>query len=157
VAELSAPAGAPEREIAVDLFRRGLFAGPVLVAVCTIAWGADGLVSSLFAVVLVLVNFLAGAWIIDWAVKISPQMLMAAVLGGFLIRMGVLTAAVLPVRNAGWFEVAAFALTLVVAHLGLLAWETRFVSATLAHPGLEPGTSFGPLARRRTRQGVVTR
>ena len=28
--------------------------------------------------------------------------------------------------------------TLVVAHLGLLFWETRYVSASLAFPGLKP-------------------
>lgn len=148
---------APEREIALDLLRRGLLAGPGLVVACTLIWGFDGLWSSLFALALVLANFVAGAWIIDWAVKISPQMLMAAVLGGFLLRMGALTAAVLPVRDLGWFEVAAFALTLVVTHLGLLAWETKFVSATLANPGLVPDTPVVALGRRRTRQGVVTR
>jgi hypothetical protein len=133
---------APERQIALDLLRRGLMAGPVLVAVCTVFWGVDGLTSSAFALGLVLVNFLAGAWLIDWAVKISPEMLMAAVLGGFVLRMGILTAAVLPVRNMDWFQIAPFAITLIVTHLGLLIWETKFVSATLAHPGLKP--SSGP-------------
>ena len=54
--------------------------------------------------------------------------------------MGILTAAVVPVRNMDWFEIAPFALTLIVTHLGLLIWETKFVSATLAHPGLKPTT-----------------
>ncbi len=133
-----APTEAPEREIALDLFRRGLIVGPVLVAGCTIFWGMDGLVSSSFALVLVLVNFLAGAWLIDWAVKISPQMLMVAVLGGFVLRMGVLTAAVFPIRDASWFGIAPFAITLIATHLGLLFWETKYVSATLAYPGLKP-------------------
>ncbi len=131
---------APEREVALDLFRRGLIAGPVLVAGCTAIWGTAGLASSGLALGLVLVNFLAGAWLIDWAVRISPQMLMGAVLGGFVARLGLLTAAVLPVRNAGWFEIAPFAVTLIVTHLGLLLWETRFVSATLAYPGLKPAS-----------------
>ena len=129
---------APERQIALDLFRRGLIAGPVLVAVCTVFWGTDGLTSSAIALAIVLVNFLAGAWLIDWAVKISPEMLMGAVLGGFVLRMGILTSAVLPVRNLGWFDVTPFAITLIVTHLGLLIWETKFVSVTLAHPGLKP-------------------
>ena len=30
-------------------------------------------------------------------------------------------------------------LTVAVAHLGLLIWETRHVSLTLGDPGLKPG------------------
>ncbi len=30
-------------------------------------------------------------------------------------------------------------LTIIVSHLGLLFWEMRFVSASLAFPGLKPG------------------
>ena len=29
-------------------------------------------------------------------------------------------------------------MTLIVAHLALLLWETRYVSASLAFPGLKP-------------------
>jgi len=30
------------------------------------------------------------------------------------------------------------AVAILVTHLGLLFWETRYVSATLAYPGLKP-------------------
>jgi hypothetical protein len=30
------------------------------------------------------------------------------------------------------------AVTVLLTHLGLLAWETRFVSASLAYPALKP-------------------
>jgi hypothetical protein len=42
------------------------------------------------------------------------------------------------VRHASWFSKGAFGLTIIVTHLGLLIWETRFVSASLAFPGLKP-------------------
>jgi len=42
------------------------------------------------------------------------------------------------VRNAAWFDIAPFAITLITTHLGLLFWETKYVSATLAYPGLKP-------------------
>jgi hypothetical protein len=42
------------------------------------------------------------------------------------------------VQDAGWVEPTALGLTLVVTHLGLLVWELRFVSISLAHPGLRP-------------------
>src|SRR3546814_2696410 len=63
---------------------------------------------------------------------------MRAALFGFLIRLALVAAAVLLVRDAGWVEPVALGLTLVVAHLGLLFWELRFVSISLAHPDLKP-------------------
>ena len=59
-------------------------------------------------------------------------------LKAFLLRLGLVSAAVLVVRDAGWVEPLALGLTLVVAHLGLLFWELRYVSISLAHPGLKP-------------------
>jgi hypothetical protein len=129
---------APEREVAFDLFRRGLLCSPLLLALCLLVWGIDGLVSGSIGLGLILANFLMGAWIIDWAVRISPQVLMSGVLGGFIFRIGILTAVVLPIRNQSWFEIIPFAFILIFSHLGLLIWETRYVSATLAYPGLKP-------------------
>lgn len=129
---------APEREIALDIVRRGLIVGPLLVAICTAFWGWAGLASAALALVLVLVNFLLASSLITWSVRISPDAMLAAVLGGYLLRLGLLTAVVVPVRHADWFGVAPFAITLIITHLGLLAWELRYISATLAFPGLAP-------------------
>ena len=46
--------------------------------------------------------------------------------------------AVLLAKDASWMELWPMGLTLVIAHLGLLWWETRYVSASLAYPGLKP-------------------
>jgi putative NIF3 family GTP cyclohydrolase 1 type 2 len=46
--------------------------------------------------------------------------------------------AVLVVRDAGWFAAVPLGLTLIVTHLGLLFWELKYVSASLAFPGLKP-------------------
>jgi hypothetical protein len=48
--------------------------------------------------------------------------------------------AVWVVRDASWVELVPLGLTIVVTHLGLLFWEMRYVSATLAFPGLKPAT-----------------
>ena len=37
------------------------------------------------------------------------------------------------------YALVALGLTLIVTHLGLLLWELRYVSASLAFPGLKPG------------------
>ncbi|MFT7474891.1 MAG: hypothetical protein ACI81L_001823 [Verrucomicrobiales bacterium] len=130
----------PEREIARDLVRKGLLIGPVLIVICGAIWQMAGLASASLAVSIVLVNFLLASSLITWSVRISPEAMMAGVLGGYLLRLALLTAVVLPVRNLDWFSVAPFAITLIVTHLGLLAWELRYISATLAYPGLAPRT-----------------
>lgn len=130
---------APEREIARDLVLRGLLIGPAFLVLFGITHGLHGVVSSAYALALVLANFAAGAALITWAVRVSPQMLYGMVLGGYVVRLAAITAAVLPVRDLAWFEMVPFAATLIVAHLGLLIWETRHVAASLAYPGLEPG------------------
>jgi hypothetical protein len=128
----------PELAIARDLVRRGIPAAPILIAVCALIWGVDGALSSAYGVALVLVNFVIAAFILAWAARISLTALMAASLGGFVLRMGLIVVAVLLVKDAGWVSLPALCLTILVTHLGLLAWETRYVSASLAFPALKP-------------------
>ena len=144
---------APERRVATDMARRGLLAGPPLVLFCALGWGLDGLWSALLALGLVLMNFLAGAAIIGFCARISPGVLMGGVLGGYFLRLGIITAVVVPIRNAEWFDALPFALVLLVLHIGLLIWELRHVAASLAHPGLYPGSGlFRTGAQRRPRR-----
>ena len=129
---------APERALARDIVRRGLIGGPVLAGVCTGVWGFDGLWSSSYALGLILANFWLAASLITWSMRISPTMLMAGVMGGYFIRLGILTGAYFLARNTGWFEALPFVIALVAAHIVLLVWETRYVSMSLAYPGLKP-------------------
>lgn len=129
---------APEREVARDLLRHGALALPVAVAVGLVGWGTDGALSVAFAAALVLANFWLAAALLGWAAKISLGLLMGVSLFGFVLRLGAISAAVLLVKDQAWVEPIPLGLTLVVAHLGLLFWETKFVSASLAFPGLKP-------------------
>jgi hypothetical protein len=63
---------------------------------------------------------------------------MGAVLFGYLLRLGLIFLAVYVVKDAGWVERVPLGFTIIVTHLGLLVWELRYVSATLAYPGLKP-------------------
>jgi len=67
-------------------------------------------------------------------------LLMGVSLFGFVLRLGLITVAVLAVRDQPWVEPIPLGITLVVTHLGLLFWETRYVSASLAFPGLKPSS-----------------
>ncbi len=137
---------AVEPQVAGDMARRSLPAIPVLVLVSGLIWGLDGAASAAFAVVLVLLNLAASAWLLATAARISLPLLMVAALGGFVIRLALLTTIVLLVKDQGWVDLVALSVTLLVTHLGLLIWETRHVSASLAFPALKPTTasSKGP-------------
>lgn len=132
---------APEPEIVRDLVRHGLLATPVALAVGAAVWGWAGLTSVAVATALVLANFAAAAALQAWAVRISYGLVMGVALFGFLVRIGVIAGVVLALGDLSWIARTPLALTLVIGHLGLLLWETRFVSASLAFPGLKPDPS----------------
>lgn len=129
---------APEPMLARDMAKRALVFAPVVVLACAAIWGTSGAASAGYALGLVLLNFALAAWMLSTAARISYALLMGAALFGFVLRLGLVSAAVLLVKDAGWVEPVALGLTLVVAHLGLLFWELRYVSVSLAHPGLKP-------------------
>ena len=134
---------APEREVAFDMVRRSvLFAVPLLAA-GALGWQWSGVWSVGLALGLVLVNFVLGAAMIGWGARLGPGGLMAAALGGYVMRLGIVAAAVLPVLRFDWFEVLPFAVSLLVTHIGLLVVESRHVAASAAFPGLKPGSEFG--------------
>lgn len=129
---------APEPELARDMAKRAVLLAPVAIVACGAIWGSDGAASATYATAIVLANLALAAWMLSTAAKISYALLMGVALFGFLLRLGLVSAAVLLVRDAAWVEPMALGLTLVVAHLGLLFWELRYVSISLAHPGLKP-------------------
>ncbi len=130
--------GSPEVDIATDMVRRALPVAPILVLICGLIWGIDGALSSAFGIGIVLVNFMVTAAVLSWSARISPTMLMAATLGGFIVRMALIVGAVMLVKGTSWASLVPLLLTVLVTHLGLLIWETRYVSMSLAFPGLKP-------------------
>jgi hypothetical protein len=132
-----------ERELAFDMLRRGLPAAPVVLLVSGLIWGMSGVASAAYAMGIVGVNLVLSALALAWAARTSLTLLMGVALGGFLVRMGLVTVAILLVRHASWVDLTPLAITVLVAQLGLLFWETRYVSASLAFPGLKPAPGKG--------------
>jgi hypothetical protein len=128
----------PAMEVAVDIVKRGLWITPVFVLIGAAIWGADGAASVAYALAIVLANFALSAALIAWSSRISLALLMGAVLFGFLIRLAIIFLAVMLVKDASWMNLVALGLTIIVTHLGLLFWELRYVSASMAFPGLKP-------------------
>jgi hypothetical protein len=129
---------AVERQVVADMVRRAFFVAPVLLIGGAIGWGLDGVLSTAYAMVLVLANFMLAARLLAWAARTSLALLMGVALFGYLGRLALLTVAVLAISGRSWFSPIPLSATLIVTHLGLLIWETRYVSATLAYPGLKP-------------------
>ena len=129
---------APEAQVAHDLLRRMVWVAPFFIVGSAIGWGVDGAMSALFALGLVAANFAAAAALIGWGVKHGPTHLMAAVLGGYIVRLGAILLALWAVQDSGWVEMVPLAITLLTTHVGLLFWESRYVSLSLAYPGLKP-------------------
>lgn len=137
-----APGGGVEISVARDMAKRAAIAAPLLLLLGFIGWGFVGLSSVAFGIAVVVVNFALSAWLLDTAAKISLAVVMAAALFGYLLRLGLITIAVLAVKDRPWISLVPLCLTLVATHLGLLFWEMRHVSATLAFPGLKPNPSL---------------
>ncbi|MDP9402006.1 MAG: ATP synthase subunit I [Actinomycetota bacterium] len=143
-----APEAVPavEKMVVADMARRALPVAPVLLLVGGIFWGLDGLFSSAYGFALALSNLALSAALLSWAARRPLSFLMAAALGGYLLRLGLLTVAVAAVRHSSWVEMVPLGVTILVTHLGLLSWETRRLSMSLAFPALKPSPSPSPAA-----------
>jgi hypothetical protein len=129
---------APEVEVSTDLLKRGLIVAPLIVAICGVIWGLDGVWSSMYGIALVLANFALAAAVIAVTIRISFTLMLGGVLFGYLIRLGLIFVAVFAVRDADWISLPALGATIIVTHLGLLVWELKYVALSLAYPGLKP-------------------
>jgi hypothetical protein len=128
-----------EGQIAGDLVRRLLIVSPAVLVVAGVVRGVDGLVSAAIGLVLVGLNFLVAARLISYTARRSPGAVMGVVLGGYIVRIGLLFAIALALENVSWVDIPVLVLTIAIVHLALLTWEMRHVSLTLGFPGLKPG------------------
>lgn len=132
-----------EREVALDIVRRGLMVSPLVLAVAGAIRGWNGVSSAAIALGIVLVNFLAAAAIMTRAAKSGPTAIGAAALGGYVLRLAVILVALVLLRHQPWIDLPTLGIAIVGTHLGLLVWEMKYVSLTLAAPGLKPARPTG--------------
>lgn len=131
-----------ERSIAFDMLKRGAVVAPVAIAAAALLGGGDVAASVAYGIAIVLANLALSAVMLGWAAKQTPTILMMVALGGFFVRMGIVTLAIVAVKDQDWVVLWPMGVAVLVASLGLLFWETRYVSASMAFPGLKP-TSKG--------------
>src|SRR3954469_14081468 len=130
-----------ESRIAKDIVRHALWVAPVAILALGLWKGVGGALGVALALVVVLANFLITGALLGWAARISPAMIMAVSLGGFLVWLIVIFGMGLLVQQIDAVNLDVFVVSVLVLHLGLLFWEMRSISFSLASPRLKPRKS----------------
>ena len=90
--------------------------------------GVDGLVAAAVGLAIVVGNFLLAGAMLSVAARISLSLYHAAALFGFFLRLGLITLTVLIISRLVDLDRLALGVTVVMAYLGLLAWEAVAVA-----------------------------
>ena len=127
-----------ESTIARDLARHALWFAPIAVLGVGLWRGVDAAAAVALAVVLIVANFLGSAAALGAAARRNPHLLVGVALMSFVVRLIVLTGIGVGVKALDVVDWPVFCISLVVLYLGLLTWELRSVSVSMASPGLKP-------------------
>ena len=122
---------APESEL---IRRIAPFAIPVAIvafAIGTLMGGTDAGWSAAIAIAVVTLNFVAHGWSLALAAQISPTILYAVGLGGFIVRLGVIVAVIALLQQTDWFSIVAFIAALVPCTVALLVVEMKMLSGRM--------------------------
>jgi hypothetical protein len=121
----------PEHEL---IRRISPFAFPVAVVAFTIGTIVDESSagwSAAIGIAVVWLNFVANAWSLAWAARISPVMVYAVGLGGFVVRLAIFAVTLVLLRQLAWFSTAAFIAAFVPATVALLVAEMKLLSGRM--------------------------
>ena len=118
--------------------RRAALVAPFVVLAGALGWGTNGALSALYALALVMINFALPPRSSAARRRCRGNFIMMFVLGGFAVRMLFVLGMITLAGQFGWVERVPLGVTVIVAHLGLLVWETRHLSISLAYPALKP-------------------
>ena len=100
-------------------------------ALGTLIDGTDAGWSAAIAIAVVYLNFVAHGASLALAASISPSVLYAVGLGGFLVRLGVIVAVIALLQQTDWFSIVAFIAALIPATVGLLVVEMKLLSGRM--------------------------
>lgn len=92
-------------------------------------WGAAW--SASIGVAVVLLNFAANGLSLAWAAKVSLTAYAAVVMGGFIVRLGIIVAIMAILKGFAFFSPLAFGLAVVPATIALLAFEMKVIAGPL--------------------------
>ena len=122
---------APERELIRRIAPWTLPVAIVAFALGTWAAGTDAGWSAAIATAVVFANFVAHGWSLALAATISPTLLYAVGLGGFVVRLGIIVVVIALLDQTAWFSVVAFIAALVPTTIALLVVEMKLLSGRM--------------------------
>ena len=118
-------AGRPPVELAMarSIVRRAAAAGPVILAVFGLWRGWGGLAAAALGVVIVAGYYLLAGAMLSRLAKVSLGAYHAGALLGFILRLGLIAAAMLAAIALFEVDRMALGLAVIAAYVSLLAWE----------------------------------
>jgi hypothetical protein len=121
----------PERAIVRRVVPFGPPAGlaALLIGGLVASWGTGW--SAATGVGVVVANAVANALLLSRAARISLTAYSVAVMGGFVVRLGVIVAIMFALNRLSWFSPLAFGLAVVPATILLLAYEMKLIAGGL--------------------------
>jgi ATP synthase protein I len=125
---------------AVILRRSAMLTAPVallMIVLGAVLGGAKGLLGAALGVALVIVFFGISVLVVSLAAKVSPQAMMAAAVGTFVVKILVLIILVGSFQNSTAFNDKLFGLTVIVCVLAYSAAQ-MISSIRLKMPYVEP-------------------
>jgi hypothetical protein len=122
---------APESELIRRIAPLALPLAVIAFAIGTVMDGLDAGWSAAIAITVVTLNFVAHGWSLALAATISPMVLYAVGLGGFVVRLGVIVVVIALLQQTAWFSIGAFLAALVPCTIALLAVEMKMVSGRM--------------------------
>lgn len=121
----------PERELIRRIAPFALPATALAFAVGALVAGADAGWSAAIGIAVVSLNFVAHGYSTAWAATISPVLLYAVGLSGFVIRLGIILAIIALLNQTDWFSVVAFIAAVVPSTILLLGAEMKLLSGRM--------------------------
>jgi hypothetical protein len=128
----------PESDLALGFLKRALMLIPFGGAAGLLFAGLHGMLSGLFGMVLVLINFVIIFLFFREGSRFGPVGSMAAAFVALLVGLMVLTAATIPFARAPWMDLPIFGVILILGHIVVVTVEARRVSGRLGDSGLKP-------------------
>lgn len=121
----------PERELIRRITPFALPAAALAFAIGAIVADANAGWSAAIGIAVVSANFVAHGLSTAWAATISPVLLYAVGLCGFVIRLGVILAIIALLDQTAWFSVVAFIAAVVPSTILLLGAEMKLLSGRM--------------------------
>ena len=121
----------PEVELVRRALPYALPAGIVAFGLGAVAGGTSVGWSAAIGVGVVAANFAAHGFSLAWGARISPTVMFAVGLGGYVIRLAIIVLAMVALNALAWFSPVAFLVAVVPATTLLLAFEMKLLSGRL--------------------------